>query len=222
MAGLIVSLMIHALPGMGADHRMFPDPWNRLPGFSACDWPRHRGERTLSGIAHRVCEEYRIADGDIVVGASLGGMIACEIAKIRKLDTLYLVGSAICHDEVSRLLTVFHPLIDLAPIEWLRFSAGKIPADMAQMFATVETSFVRCMSKAIFQWEGLGAVPVRLVHIHGRRDLVIPPPAHADLLLDDGGHLISMTHARPCTEFIEANQSSQATAASPLAFERSR
>jgi hypothetical protein len=119
-------------------------------------------------------------------------------------------------------LTVLHPLVDLAPIEWLRFSAGKIPADMAQMFATVETSFVRCMSKAIFHWEGLGAVPVRLVRIHGRRDLVIPPPAHADLLVGGGGHPISMTHARPCTEFIEANQSSQATAASPLAFERSR
>jgi pimeloyl-ACP methyl ester carboxylesterase len=214
--------MIHALPGMGADHRMFPHPWNRLPGFSAYDWPRHRGERKLSDVALRVCEEHRIADGDTVVGASLGGMIACEIAKIRKLNTVYLVGSAIRHDEVSRWLTVLLPLVDLAPIEWLRFSAGRIPADMAQMFATVEPSFVRCMCQAIFEWEGLGLAPVRYVRIHGRRDLVIPPPTHVDLLLDDGGHLISMTHAKQCAQFIEANHSSRSTAARRLSFDHSQ
>jgi hypothetical protein len=90
------------------------------------------------------------------------------------------------------------------------------------MFATAEASFVRCMCKAIFQWEGLGCVPHRLVRIHGRRDLVIPPPVHVDLLLDDGGHLISMTHAARCAEFIEAHQSSQATAARRLDIDRSR
>lgn len=207
--------MIHALPGMGGDHRMFPDPWTNLPGFCTHDWPRHQGERTLSEVAARICEEHGVVDGDILIGASLGGMIACEITKLRKIDTLYLVGSATSRHEISRLLAVLSPLVDLAPLEWLRFSAGKVPADLAQMFATAEVSFVRQMCRAIFEWEGLGAAFTHCVRIHGGRDLIIPHPPHAHLLLEDAGHLISMTHAGRCVEFIEASQSHQATTVRP-------
>jgi len=34
--------MIHALPGMGADHRMYPAPWPDLFGFIAHDNDRVR------------------------------------------------------------------------------------------------------------------------------------------------------------------------------------
>jgi hypothetical protein len=50
--------MIHAIPGMGADHRMFPAAWDALPEFVAHDWPRHRGERTLAEVASSLCREY--------------------------------------------------------------------------------------------------------------------------------------------------------------------
>jgi pimeloyl-ACP methyl ester carboxylesterase len=193
--------MIHALPGMGAGRQMFTGPWESLPHFAAYDWPCHTNERTLSDFAHTVCRQFAIRDGDTLVGASIGGMIACEIAKIRRIDSLYLIGSATSKDEVSPLLALLHPLADIAPMEWIRFSAGKIPADLAQMFARVEASFIRAMCRAIFQWPGLGSTPVRCFRIHGRRDRVIPPPRHADLLLD-GGHLIAMTHAKECVEFI--------------------
>jgi pimeloyl-ACP methyl ester carboxylesterase len=203
--------MIHALPGMGADHRMFLNPWNNLPNFVAHDWPRYTGEQTLRDVACTICREFTIRDGDILVGASIGGMVACEVAKICRIDSLFLVGSATSKQEISRLLTVLHPLADVAPIEWLRFSADKVPVELAQMFATVDSSFVRAMCNAIFQWDGLGSTPVRCFRIHGRRDFVIPPPLRADLLLD-GGHLIAMTHAKQCVEFIGAHNRLQRTA----------
>jgi pimeloyl-ACP methyl ester carboxylesterase len=194
--------MIHALPGMGADQRMFPTPWDTLPEFTAHDWPPHRGEKTLAEVAVRLCREFEINDGDIVIGTSLGGMVACEVAKVRKLNALYLVGSATAREEVSRLLAILHPLADLAPLEWLRHSAARLPSDVARMFAGAEPSFIRQMCRAIFEWEGLGSVPIRCVRIHGRRDIVIPAPQRAELLLN-GGHLITMTHARECVSFIE-------------------
>jgi hypothetical protein len=81
--------MIHALPGLGADKRMFPAPWGTLEGLVAHDWPRYQGERTLPEVARAVVETYAVNDGDTVIGASLGGMVACEIAKIRKLRAGY-------------------------------------------------------------------------------------------------------------------------------------
>jgi hypothetical protein len=61
------------------------------------------------------------------------------------------------------------------------------------------------MCSAIFQWNGLGVTSTKVFRIHGKHDLVIPPPKQADLLLD-GGHLVSMTHAEECVAFIKASQ----------------
>jgi pimeloyl-ACP methyl ester carboxylesterase len=213
--------MIHALPGMGADRRMYPSPWRMLPEFAAHDWIRHQGEKSLAEVAQSMCIARVIRDGDILIGSSLGGMVACEITKIRRIPRLYLVGSATRKEEVSRVLAALHPLARVAPLDWLRLSAGSIPIELAQMFATMEASFVRAMCSAIFEWEGLGTSATRVFRIHGQRDLVIPPPANADLLLR-GGHLISVTHAEDCAQFIRANETVEQTPATGSAHEANR
>ena len=96
--------MIHAIPGMGADRRMFPAPWSSLPDFLAHDWVRYSDERSLAEVAQSMCEARAIQDGDVIVGSSLGGMVACEMTKIRSIPALYLIGSAVRKEEVSRFL----------------------------------------------------------------------------------------------------------------------
>ena len=195
---------------MGADRRMYPAPWADLCDFVAHDWPRHAAEQTLADVARSLCEIHGIRDGDAVIGTSLGGMVACEITKIRRIRALYLIASAIDKAEVSTVLATLHPLARFAPLGLIRSSAGKVPLELTQMFSGVEVSFVRAMCEAIFQWEGLGAPQTRVFRIHGRSDHVIPAPPQVDLLLD-GGHLISMTHARECVAFIRANQTPEPT-----------
>ena len=197
-------MMIHALPGMGADNRMYPAPWSSIPDFLPHDWVHYTCEQSLREIAHSMCVSCQINDGDDLIGASLGGMVACEITKIRKIPRLYLIGSAVHKKEISALLAILHPLAQIAPIDWLRISAGKVPADLAQMFANAEPSFIRAMCAAVFKWEGLGPSSTKVYRLHGKHDIVIPPPRNADLLID-GGHLISMTHAAECMEFIMAH-----------------
>lgn len=199
------NIMIHALPGMGADHRMYPPPWTSLPDFVAHDWVHYSGEQSLIEIARSMCDAYQINDGDDLIGASLGGMIACEITKIRTISRLYLIGSAVRKEEISTLPTLLHPLAQFAPIDWLRISVGKIPTEMAQMFFNAEPPFIRAMCAAIFKWDGLAPSATKFLRLHGKHDLVIPPPQVVDLLID-GGHLISMTHAAECMEFIRAPQ----------------
>jgi len=197
--------MIHALPGMGADHRMYPEPWRQLPDFRAHDWTSHAGETTLPEVARSMDAACGIQDGDVLVGSSLGGMIACEISKFRRIAALYLIGSAVRSAEINGLLAKLRPLAKVAPIDWLRLSAGKIPHELAQMFSSMESSFIRAMCQAVFAWEGLGSTPVPVYRLHGRFDLVIPPPEHADLLLE-GGHLIAISHARACVEFVRQQE----------------
>ena len=193
--------MIHALPGTGADHRMFPAPWEELPGFKAHDWVTSPDIRSVRQLAEAMVDACGIADGDVLVGCSLGGMVAGEITKLRKIPTLFLVGSAVNKQEMNRWVAGLHPLVDKVPMDWLKSFAGKLPGEAAAMLADADPRFVRQMCMAIFQWEGLGETATRVFRIHGRKDLMIPPPKKADLLLG-GGHLIAMTHARECAAFV--------------------
>ena len=188
---------------MGADQRMFPLPWSKLPCIFTHNWKSCFDQNTLSGVAETLCKNGKIEDGDSLVGASLGGMVACEIAKIRKIKTLFLVGSAVHRDEISNVLRTLHPLAKIAPIEWLRLSAEKIPLELAQMFADSNPAFIRAMCNAIFDWPGLNKTTTKIYRIHGQHDLVIPLPKNADLILK-GGHLISISHASECVQFIQS------------------
>jgi len=193
--------MIHALPGMGADHRMYPEPWGRLPGFKAHDWVMSPDIRSVRQLAEVMVEACGIADGDVLVGVSLGGIVAGEITKLRKISQLFLVSSAVEPGEVNPWLAKLPGFMDQLPVEWLRRSAEKIPGELAAMFAQAEPAFVRNMCRAIFEWDGLGKTETQVFRVHGRSDLVISPPAGADLLLG-GGHLIAMTHPGECAAFV--------------------
>ena len=195
---------------MGAGQGMYPAPWDTIPGFRAHNWAPYRGESSLAAVADSMRTFCGINDGDSLIGSSLGGMVACEITKICRIPTLYLVGSAIRKEEISKILAPFRRLAAAAPINWLQISAGSIPNDMAQMFSEADTEFVRSMCKAIFEWEGGANAETHVYRIHGRHDLVIPTPENPDLLLE-GGHLIAHSHPTECSNYIRANKALEPT-----------
>lgn len=180
---------------------MFNREWLTLPDFIAHDWVQYGGESTISNLAHSVCKSNMIKDGDILIGASLGGMVACEITKIRKIPQLFLVGSAVHHNEVNHLLATLKPLLAITPLTLMKSLAARSPSPLLQMFGGTDIAFMRAMSRAIFEWDGLGTTTTKVHRIHGMHDWIISPSAKADLLLD-GGHLISMTHARECAAHV--------------------
>lgn len=200
--------MIHALSGMGGDHRLFPGPWTTLPDFRAHDWMPDQGERTIPEVAAAMCDFCQIRDGDSVVGASLGGMVACEIARIRKIRRLILVGSATSPTKINGLLSLLRHLAGITPWRWLQAGATRIPTRTVQMFSRNDPKFLRAMCAALFEWKGIHETVMAVIRIHGVHDRIIRPPAHADLFVD-GRHMISLSHAIHCVEFIRANLSMQ-------------
>jgi pimeloyl-ACP methyl ester carboxylesterase len=198
--------MIYVLPGMGADERMYTGAWRTLTGCTFINWPANPPEESIAAIAARIVAENSICDGAVLVGSSLGGIVACEIAKIRRSKHLFLVGSAKNREEINGLLRLLHPIVDLAPLPFIQRVSGKLPSEVLAMFSTSSPRFVRNMCRAIFQWDGLRDEITPVSRIHGRHDLVIPPPDDVDELIE-GGHLIAMTHPAECARFVVANKS---------------
>lgn len=189
---------------MGADGGMYAGPWRTIPDSGFIDWPTYRGETELHEVAIRVVEENGISDGDTIIGSSLGGMIACEVATLIKLKRLILIGG-VCHpDEINDLLKLMHPLANLAPFQFLGSLSASVPGELARMFTQVDAEFVRAMCLAVFRWRGLDSEAIRPVRIHGARDLVVPLPGNVDKILPDAGHLIAMTHAEECVAWLES------------------
>ncbi|HWZ94120.1 MAG TPA: alpha/beta hydrolase, partial [Opitutaceae bacterium] len=192
---------IYVLPGMGADSEMYSGVWRTLPNCFFIKWPPYKNENSIEKISQRVAEEAEIKDGAILVGSSLGGIVACEIAKLRNLSHLFLVGGAKKKEEINDFLALIHPLADLLPIEFIQMVAGKIPNEVTKMFNRSQAEFIRAMCQAIFEWPGLDDAVFKPARIHGRFDRVIPVPPDAGKIVD-GGHLIAMTHRQECVDFI--------------------
>jgi pimeloyl-ACP methyl ester carboxylesterase len=186
---------------MGADERMYPGPWHSLPDTEFLRWPAYAGEESIDAVVWRMVAEHNITPGSVVIGSSLGGMVACEIANRMTLSGFFLLGSACDPSEVNRILAALHPLANMVPFRQLQSLLGKLPQAYGDLFMDADPEFVRSMCHAIFKWNGLQRGVQRPIRLHGLHDLVIPCPAQVDLKLD-GGHLISLTHAPECVAYI--------------------
>jgi pimeloyl-ACP methyl ester carboxylesterase len=180
---------------------MYFGPWKSLAGLVAHDWAPYSGETTLAEVAATMVETCGIRDGDSIIGTSLGGMVACEITRLRRIRQLFLVASALEPAELHPRLHALHPAGRFFSWKWLCWFTGRFPMKSPQMFSKNDPRFLRAMSRAIFQWAGLGTTKVPVIRIHGRFDPVIRCPDSPDFIID-GGHRINETHAEACVEFI--------------------
>ena len=83
---------IFLIAGMGADTRIFnnielPENYDVVP----VDWVSHHETDTLEIYAQKLIYHYDIRPNNIVIGNSLGGMLAIEIAKKIKLKKIILI-----------------------------------------------------------------------------------------------------------------------------------
>jgi len=189
--------MIYLVPGMGATSRMYEGPWHSLHNATALDWPDYGGEKSLDEVAERLIDEHAIHSDDVIVGSSLGGIIALQVHCRLPLRHVFLLGSATRREEVNRLLIALAPLIHLTPIRLLQHLAGKGASVTSAMLAEVDADFIRAMCLAVSKWEGYHGDTEAITRIHGARDRIIKCPADAHVI-PGGGHLIAMTHGEEC------------------------
>lgn len=193
------------LPGMGATSAMYDSLRGKIDfEIEFIDWPVWRGEATCADVARRVREERGIADGDVVGGSSLGGMVALELAKILRPSGVVLLGSAVHPREIQGLLSALSPLAALTPVSWIQLVAGKRNSPAARMFSDADPDFVRAMCLHLSSWPGHPGPVDGLFRLHGRRDLVIPCPTggvESVEIVEGAGHLLAMTHPKECANF---------------------
>jgi surfactin synthase thioesterase subunit len=200
---------LYLLPGLGADGRLFGKLG--LPGHTThpFSWPRMPEGSTLRDHARALAGPVDATKPHALIGVSMGGMVALEMAAItRPLGTI-LISSWKGPQEMPlsiRMLRGTHPERLLTPAAFkrllpvVRWQMGlETPEDHALFEAFVACSpldRLRVQIAAVLGWEGPSAMPTHLVHIHGDADRLMPIANIRDpVVVQGGGHFMVYNRA---------------------------
>ncbi len=192
---------------MGANSKMYSGPWLQIKNCKFIDWPAYDNETSISDLANRLIRKYQINQNDIMIGSSLGGMVGLEIANIVGIKKVYLVGSAIDTCEISFISKSLMPFASKTIVKISQLVSSISKDIIQQMYSKSNPDFIVSMSKAILNWQGFKGDSKSVERIHGKKDHFITCPVDCEIIAK-GGHLIAVSHARECVDFIEKHPQS--------------
>ena len=198
---------IYCISGLAADHRLFQNI--ALPGFELIPVPWVTPDPTDDLISYAAKMAAQIKEANpIIIGLSMGGMIASEIGKIVSCKKIILISSAKTSREVNKRPFVldFIGRKGLAPAGLLNIpfpmvlnSLGAFTNDEKQLLRAVirdsDTGFMKWAIKAILEWKSTESIP-GIYHLHGTADRVLAPACvHPDVWIKGGTHIMILNRA---------------------------
>ena len=201
-------MKVYFISGLGADRRVFTHI--HLPeGYEAVhlDWILPVKNESLGAYALRLAEKINTREQFVLVGLSMGGMIASEISKKYPPVTTILLSSVPVSNQLPSYFKIVHllRLHKALPVRLIKsatvikhFFSTKTTGDkilLRQVIADSDPVFVRWAIDAILKWKN-ETVPKPLWHIHGAKDEILPvrftKPTHT---ISKGTHMMVMTKA---------------------------
>jgi len=208
-------LKAYFISGLGADKKAFIRI--KLPeGYEPVylDWITPEKNESLSNYARRFSSLIKNDDAFILIGLSFGGMLACEIAKLRKpLKTIIISSLATSNDlpwyfkGAGRI-----GLHKAVPIKLLKYgtifknmmgAASKEDKAIIINYAKfADPNLVRWSLHAIINWDQPERLP-GIIHLHGSNDLMLPLRyTHPDYVIKNGGHLMVFNKAEEVNKIL--------------------
>lgn len=203
--------------GMGGDARLMRPI--RVPGVELLmpDHAESLDGESLSGYALRLAQAHRVGDGDVIGGASFGGMIAAEMARQRKVRGLVLLGSCTQPSRLPASYRVVEKLQPLIPDQLLALRTLRLLV-RSRFAPTTEQAMdtliamardcpprqLREFARMTMNWDGAERFDCPVLVLHGDSDGIIPPSAARDghIVLKNAGHSFTLTHAEETSAHI--------------------
>ena len=205
---------VYFISGLAADGRVFQ--FIDLPeGYTKnyINWIPPQKAESLKGYALRLTEQINHEQPFILVGLSMGGMLASEIAKLFPPKITILISSVPASSQLPGYYKYVNrfKLYRLVPTKILKsisvakriFSTETHQAKkvLVEVIKESDPKFIRWAIQAILEWEN-ETIPNPIKHIHGTKDGILPfkntHPSHAIL---DGTHLMLMSRVKELNDF---------------------
>ncbi|HEV7621349.1 MAG TPA: alpha/beta hydrolase [Flavisolibacter sp.] len=200
-------MKVYFLSGIAADSRLFK--YIKLPiGYDAVflDWIKPKRDESIDEYSKRLMENISAEEKFVIVGLSMGGIVATEIANIYKPIATIILGSVSTSDQLPPYYKWLNRLKvnKMIPGNFYKWAAAlkhrfsnenKEDKDIIiKMIRQADPDFIYWGINAVPKWNNL-VKPNPLFHIHGTRDEVFPinftRPTH---VIKKGGHLLAISH----------------------------
>ncbi len=208
--------IVYFISGLAADHRAYINI--DLEGYESkhLAWIEPFKNEKLSNYANRMIENIDLSKPVILIGTSLGGIIAVEISKIIKVEKVVLISTIKSAEEQPYYFIFWRifPLYKLIP-DWLLANARfwvsllfsyKIKKKWKELFIDMFNRMPKGMLiwafEVILNWEN-ETLPKNYLHIHGGRDFVFPYKFVKEArLIQNGTHIMVVTKGREISKLI--------------------
>lgn len=208
-------MKVYMISGLGANEHAFD--FIRLPeGFDPyiINWEKPEEGEALQHYALKLATHIREDEPYVLMGLSIGGMIATEIAKVKKPLATILVSSAASSDELPMFyrkagwvgLHKMIPTVMYKSASFLkRYFVSEKPeaaAIIRSMIHQADPAFIKWGINAIVHWQNHD-VPRSVFRIHGTKDEILPLKKDVQYRLVEGGrHLMILDRAKEVNQLI--------------------
>ncbi|MCW3122702.1 MAG: hypothetical protein JWQ38_2194 [Flavipsychrobacter sp.] len=200
---------------MGADHRIFSRLHIQGYELVPVKWVPFSASDSLASYAPKLSDTIK-DEYPILLGLSLGGMLAVEIGKIRKTEKILLISSAkvaselpaIARSSFSKNLVKILPAGLFQQPNYITFKllGAEHKSDwriLKVMLEDTPAGFVKWALTAILSWDNKVCL-TNIVQVHGTADKTIPPAnVHPDHWVKGGGHIMVYNCAAEVARVIE-------------------
>ena len=201
--------IIYLIPGQGADARQFKglelDPDYEIRNIEYFT-PEKGWE--MKDFALALSQQIDTTANFIIIGVSLGGMLATEMGEFLNPEKIILISSAKCRDELPGKYTFQKtiPINKLVPPGMIKWGAKKLQPlvepdskkDRQVFEDMLNDKDPLFLKRTIAMIVGWGREDYRndIMHIHGNNDNTLPSKNVAyNYLIQDGSHMMVYTRA---------------------------
>jgi esterase/lipase len=207
---------IYLIPGQGADQRLFSKlklaERFRIQHISFSTPTKNS---TMHSYAKELSQQVDQSNPFILIGTSLGGMLATEMATFLKPEKIILISSAKHRGELPFRYRFQKkiPVYRLIPAGLVKLGAKMLQPLVEQdrnkeksifkaMLNDKDPKFLSRTVQMIMNWDRIQAFD-EIVHIHGNKDRTLPVKnVQYDYLIESGSHMMTLTRAHEINTLI--------------------
>jgi pimeloyl-ACP methyl ester carboxylesterase len=214
-------MKVYFISGLAADSRVFK--YIQLPANCEAvflEWIPPVKNESLQNYSLRLAEKIDVNEPFSIVGLSMGGMMASEIASRMNPVITILISSVPSSKHLPFYFKAanalkLHKAVPISLVKSAavvkRFFTAETDDDkemVKQIIKDSDNYFIRWAMGAILNWKSEG-IPDSYIHIHGTKDAVLPmrftKPTH---VIKKAGHLMIMTNADEINKILAETLSS--------------
>lgn len=193
--------IVYCIPGLGANEGMWDNQLDLDLEWSYIDMVSPKGKPDMAGYATQLIEQIDQSKPVYLMGVSMGGMLAVEIAKQIPVEKVLAISSCKTASELPPQIRwigkTFLP--DVLPAKWfkriLKWYANNL-TNLTKEYQVLYGEMVDSLPNDFIHWAAIGicrwkneVVPKGVYHVHGSHDKVLPYKfVKPDLTIQGGRH----------------------------------